>query len=181
MQILLTTLMYLAAISLCFSHSMANATETKSYNEIEKAIKIQCPKCSLVKFKDLDRDLQNHFKEKYPDSHPCFLSGDFNGDGIADYAILLRCEVFQKMNEKFIVLLGTKKGSFQWINIYQWDDVLSLKNIYLCIILPGKIKELDSSKIKILKLPGIEVNLFESASQVFYWDKDKFNFIQTSD
>lgn len=163
------------------SSSNFNKTVIKSNKELEKIIKKEFSNCRLIQFRDLYDDLQNYLKKKYPDLHPGYVHGDFNGDGITDYALLIRCEDHNSIIEKFIVLLGQGKDSFSTFVIDQWNDELSLKNLFLSIIQPGKIRERDSFKIKILKFQGIKLNLFEAASRVYYWDNDKFNFIQTSD
>jgi len=163
------------------SNSKSNVAKLKNPEEMEIIIKKDCSDCRIVQLRDLYEDLQKYFQEKFPKSHPGFLHGDFNGDGIMDYAILIRFKSTKKTIEKFIVLLGKENNSFNQINIDQWDDELYLNNLYLRIAKPGKIKEFDSSRIIKLNLTGIELKLFESASQIYYWDKGKFNIVQTED
>jgi hypothetical protein len=163
------------------SSSSFDRAVIESNNEIGKIIKKDFSNCRLVQLRDLYDDLQNYFKKTYPDLHPGYVYGDFNGDGITDYALLIRCKDHNSKIEKFIVFIGQGKESFSTIVIDQWNDELSLKNLFLSIIQPGKIREGDSSKIKILKFQGIKLSLFEAASRVYFWDNNKFSFIQTSD
>lgn len=148
---------------------------------VERIIRTDYPDCRLVRPEDLYEDLQRYFQDKYRDSYPGYVYSDFNGDGITDYAVLIRCEISNRITEKFVVFMGKGKDAFQAIDIAEWDDELSLKNLFLHFVFPGTIKAWDSSSTVKLMSGGVELTLFEAASRVYYWDNGKFRFVQTSD
>ena len=187
---LLSLLIFTLIIIVCGIGFRTHATVNKkgdiqSTVQLKRIIEKYYPQCRLSKVSDLDKGLQEYLKQKHLDWHSGFVDGDFNGDQIPDYALLIRCGVTGKLIEKFVVLLGKADGSFQKITIAQWDEEPYFSNLILKKVPAGeKIEayvESDKPVIRTLKLPGIELILSESASQVYYWENGKFNYIQTED
>jgi hypothetical protein len=142
------------------------------------------PNYRIVRLEDLDKDVREYFARAYPNGHPGCVEEDFDGDGLLDYALLLRTEVDGKTTEKVVVLRGRGDQSFVPINL----DVLNDRSgsFFVRYVPPGEIRkwqETTRSKMKtiILKHPGFELVLYESASRVYYWRGKRFHSVQSSD
>jgi len=107
---------------------------------------------------DFNEDFQNYFNNNNPNSHPGYLYGDFNGDQNLDHAVLTRCVSNRSIVEKFIILLGKSNGEYQLVQIAQWDDPLSLNNLFIQLVPVGEVKEYDSPEMHVLKYPGVALN-----------------------
>ena len=142
-------------------------------------IKEYYPNYTLVQLKDLDNDLQEYFTATYHNSHPGCIQEDFDGDGLADYALLLRAKTKDKTIERISVLKGKKEQSFISINLDELKDRVG--SFFIRYVPPGKIKEWNTNKTMVISRPAFELVLFEAASRVYFWQEDKFHFIQTSD
>jgi hypothetical protein len=166
---------------LIINSSAAVAQESSSLSGVNQLIKADFPQCRILQLKDLDNDLQEYFIVNHPSAHPGYVIADFDGNGKEDYALLLLCGGKKKQTIRFDVLMADKNNSYSRIKIEKWSDELSLKNLYLEITKPGKIKETDSERTITIKNDGVSLNLFEAASRVYYWKNGKFNNVQTSD
>jgi hypothetical protein len=133
----------------------------------------------LITLDFLEGDLIEYFKQNFANENPGCVSADFNGDGTIDYAVLLVREEQKMTIEKVVVFKGQQNGEFIPINLYTIRD--RFHDFYLQKITPGKIKEVDSEYSVIIKNPAFALNLFESASRVYFWDGKIFRNIQTSD
>lgn len=147
-------------------------------------VKKYYPNYSIVQLKDLDKDVQKYFIETYRDARPGCIKEDFDGDGLSDYALLLRAKIKRRSIEKVVVLRGKGNESFDSINLEELTDRIG--SFFIRHVPPGKIKkweETERHKMKtvVIKLPGFELVLFEAASRVYFWKDNKFHFIQTSD
>jgi hypothetical protein len=136
-----------------------------------------------------------HIFEKYRLSdriNPFYLRGDLDGDGTADYAIVL-VENKSKKTE-IAVCLSTKKGveilgangvsirvgsksdgydleDFDWMDAWQVHRKMTLT--------PSDFNA--ASTITRMSGEGLMVEKTESASAVIYWDGVKFRWYQLSD
>ena len=129
--------------------------------------------------KNLDKDLQEYFTVTYHDSHPGCVNEDFDGDGIVDYALLLRTKVKGKNVERVVVLKGKIEQSFIPIDLDDLKDRTG--SFFIRYVPPGKIKEWNTDKTIVISRPAFELVLFEAASRVYFWQENELHFIQTSD
>jgi len=163
-------------------YSSANSIKiNKIPNILESQIKSYFPTCRPVQLSDFDKGLQEYLSGTPRSINPGYIAADFNGDGKEDYAVLLICDNKNNPNIIFTVFMAVKDDSYSCINVHTWTGTLYLKNLYLDIVKPSKIKEHDSKQLITIKNYSVLLVLFEAASQVYYWKDGKFNHIQISD
>jgi hypothetical protein len=122
------------------------------------------------------RDAFDYFivpKRKENPNYPYITKGDFNGDGKPDMAAV----VTDSTKQSFRIAIITGKD-----NIILWEEDV-LVDAALTTIPKSDIEGMDGEKTKKVKLKGdgINVEYFEKASFVLYWDKTSFKRIQTGD
>jgi hypothetical protein len=138
------------------------------------------PNHRIVAIKDLNQDVQQYFREEYVDSDPGCIEEDFDGDGIVDYALLLRTDLAGKAVERFVVLKGEGKDRFTPINLIESHQRIG--DSFLRLVPSGTVvRNSAGTETVTLNRPGFEIVLFESASRVYFWESGKFRFVQTSD
>jgi hypothetical protein len=169
-----------ALLIIIYSH-LAIAQDASSLPDINKLIKADFPQCRLLQLKDLDHDLHQYFIAHHRSAQPGYINADFDGNGKEDYAVLLLCNDKKKQSIRFVVFMANKNNSYSYIKIENWSDELSLKNLYLESTKPGKIKDSESGRTITTKNACFSLNLFEAASQVYYWKNGKFHYVQISD
>jgi len=113
---------------------------------------------------------------------PWAVSADFNGDGVVDWAGLLRNE--QKQLDLVVVYSYRKYYLHEVLGAAGADTDQIISGVFLEP--PGLVKgfPLDDSfrrPERDLKNPGIHLVLFEKASVLFYWTGSGFEDFLTSD
>ncbi len=106
-----------------------------------------------------------------------FVSGDFNCDKRADYALILA----DKQENLSIWVFFSKKNNFEKIKLDDFGDISEEINFGLSVLEPGTIKNDWTPKPVKINCQAIEEIYFEKASIAYYWDKGKFKTITTSD
>jgi hypothetical protein len=131
----------------------------------------------VFKTKALDRQYEYSFH-----LNPFYLRGDFNGDGQADIAILVKQKMTGKIgiavihsssNEVFFIGAGTRCGNggdnFDWMDIWQ---------VYQKGIVHRGVGE---KRVPRLIGEGLYVGKSESASGLVYWNGKKYVWYQQGD
>jgi len=117
-------------------------------------------------------------------------SGDFNGDGVPDAAYVLISTT--SSGEGLLVRLSRPEHQFEWLVLrtMQLDGSRALfgpemgvhtispgRHQFLCIAVAPNCQVLDGErKVVVTQLPAIEYFKFESASQMFVWNKQMRQF-----
>lgn len=125
------------------------------------------------------KDAYDYFiapKRKEEPNYPYITLGDFNADGKTDTAAVVTDSTHK--NYRIAILLGNE--------IRFWDEDILEDAAISTLPKPGEIKGMESGNIEKTKIvrtkgDGIEVNYFEKASFVLYWNGKMFKRIQTSD
>jgi hypothetical protein len=112
-------------------------------------------------------------KRKEDPDYPYITKGDFNADGKTDIAAVVTDD--DKKDFRIAILLGSGK-------IELWEEDI-LINAALTTVPKGMIEggDIDHPKKIKLKGDGINVEYFEQASFVIYWNGSSFKRIQTGD
>lgn len=112
-------------------------------------------------------------KRKENPNYPYITKGDYNADDKADMAAVVTDST--KNSYRVAILLGVD-------NIQLWEEDIMI-DAALSTIPRSTIEGMDGEKTKKIKLKGDGVNVeyFEKASFVLYWDKGSFKRIQTGD
>jgi len=140
----------------------------------------------IMTLDDLDSGLQNYLMETFPKLVPGSRQADFNGDGWRDYAVLLVKIEKEKSKLLFAIFLQTKADDYNLVEEMDLSD--DFGRVFLFPRKTGEfVKQTEAvdappKEVK-LKHPAVEVEWFEHASEVYYWDdKQKaFDTILTSD
>ena len=114
-------------------------------------------------------------------AEPWSITGDFNGDKIADWAGLLR----SRNDQLCLVVVYSEKTEYSHrvLASLGTDD----NGIYTGVemVLPGEVHgfPFDDKPIPVVTLtnPGIHLIYFEKSSVLYYWDGESFNEMWTSD
>lgn len=122
------------------------------------------------------KDVFDYFilpKRKENPVYPYICKGDFNGDGKTDLAAMVTDS--SKRNYQVAILLDTAKIMF-WKEDIIGDAALSTEP-------KSTLTGMENEKEKkvTMKGDGINVEYFEKASFVLYWDKKGFKRLQTGD
>lgn len=111
-------------------------------------------------------------KRKDNPDYPYITKGDFNGDGQPDRAAL----VTDSSKRKYRLAILTDS------TVTYWDEDI-IEDAALSTVPKSEIKGMENEKEKKVKMKGdgINVEYFEKASFVLYWDKKGFKRLQTGD
>ena len=112
-------------------------------------------------------------RRKADPNYPYIAKGDYNADGKKDTAAVVTDSL--KTTYQVVILLGGGK-SLLWK-----EDIL--EDAAISTIPKSDIEGMDGEKTKKVKMKGdgINVEYFEKAAFVLYWDKNNFKRIQTAD
>ncbi len=112
-------------------------------------------------------------KRKDSPDYPYITKGDYNADGKQDMA----ATVTDSTKENFCIAIILAPDKIQL-----WDEDIMI-DAAISSIPKSTIEGMDGEKTKKIKLKGdgINVEYFEKASFVLYWDKSSFKRIQTGD
>jgi len=166
------------------SAEVSAAKPTLNEINIEAIINQKYPSCKILSPTDLNEGLQSYLIKSLGHQTPGIVPTDLTGDGIKDYAVLLRCKnkkAPNRVTEKFAILVGKGNNKYDWNFIAKWEDKLSLDNLYLTLIEPSTLKDVNDGKEVQLTNAGVELNLFEAAARVYYFENGKIKFVQVSD
>ncbi len=154
--------------------------------DVLSSVNKYCPKYSIVSLNDLADEARSEFLGMSPHGNPGWVKGDFNGDGLIDYALLLRNKENGKNYLRLIALLssGNKFIVKNLRNKYEGHSFW-----YLGLMPAGAVAKhtLDfapsgDTPIEVkLKHPAIEYFKAGSSMSVFYFENGEFHMIPVSD
>ena len=152
--------------------------------EVERAIKGLHPGAAVLTAEEVD--VESCGPEARRDQ---FFSADFNGDGISDYAALVRLgeprqdREFKVVPIWLVVLLGQRDGKFRVVVLESNRTGTVPTWIVIEPYPPGMVWHWEGIRTEWLTFPGIGVSYCEKAGRVFYWSSKagRFRHIQTSD
>ena len=105
---------------------------------------------------------------------PTSVRGDFDGNGFADYALLIRKASGPEADEIFVILMGHGQGRYAKAIESFFGGVA--RDIYLGFLPAGAVLSApadagDSAPALTLENPAVTLNILGQASDVFYWDR----------
>ncbi len=140
-----------------------------------KYVKIAIPNYHIPDLSDFDKAWNLFYEDSL--SIPYYIAGDFNGDGLTDYALLLM------NNEKELFL-----GAFHRVNDVEFKFILiedignfinKIINVGLYVQKTGEIEGIGGRLI--LFYDAIILSIFEKSSKIYYWDKDNYTAFPLGD
>ena len=147
----------------------------------DRAIDWNLPKIVLERFES-DKFLKSY--DLCDKINPFYLRGDFDGDGIPDYAVLVTSRATKQVGiaivrsgAKKIEVLGAGGVNLQdgSLKDFGWMDAWVVERKH-------KLEPNDWDKsIGQMVGEGIDVEKSESASALVYWDGKQYRWFQTSD
>ena len=169
----------------CFSIS----TQAKSLNkqkEYNPIIKKHYPDYRLIDSKEIDHFAKEFFMEHYKSHPPTLVSADFDGNGLVDFAALLRSSNKKDAKTIFSIFLqvssNTYKPSFNLVMDFYRTDVV------IAPVQEGeKLKKTEALETHrddvFLKYPAVKLIYVGKSAVVYFWNlqKDEFDTIWISD
>lgn len=135
------------------------------------------PGYRLVTVHDLSGDVQESLKERRDPRSLMCVEGEFTGGGEIDVALLVRS--VGEPREEMLVVLRTEGQEVKGLTLDRWDERCGDFSIH--VVTPGTYKNWDGSEKATIVHPGVGLELFESASRVYYWQEKGFEALQTGE
>jgi len=161
-----------------------NKPELLLPQSLRSLLKEHYPRLRIASDADFDRDIQEVYREERLLPFAC--SGDFNGDGLTDVALIL----VGRGSFKIISFHQTASGSWKPFVFRETSGDSPVLPIGFCLRLvkPGKTRywefpEGEEIVIKTMELKhfGIDVYYFGKASELYYWSEGHSMTVTTSD
>lgn len=188
---IIVSVLSLGIIMLLYAENSGNARSKQAISifppkNVMSAVKKDCPTCDVVTINDLAEEAKAEFHDMFPHANPGWITGDFNGDGLTDYALLLTNKDKGKSYLRLVSLLASVDNNFTVINLikpYEGDSFW-----YIGIMPSGTVvkhtrafapQKNEPHEIK-LKIPAIEYFKAGSSMSVFYFEKGLFHMIPVS-
>ena len=181
MQRLVAVIFVMIFVPFSNSHSFENDSrkECKITENVNRALEHICPHAKVLTKSALNADMRKYL-DKSKVQYTTVIRGDFNGDKLLDWAMLVECSNKTDIRvERLIVMLQKADKDYVAYILEEFSRISD--DIYLCSISPSTIQEWDTSKSVNLKYQSIERVFDEKSAGIYYWKKDKFEYIQTSD
>ena len=128
-------------------------------------------------------------------AHPARVRGDFDGNGVEDWALHLRSarpigtrvtggRTWAMYAHRFVVLLGRRDGRFDAVTVNLGEQSLPF-GLMLELQPPGPVKEVEGGDDRriVLHNPGIVEIYCGKAASTYYWDARtrRFDYLVTGD
>jgi hypothetical protein len=130
-------------------------------------------------------DVNRFFKERWPDARPNLISGDFDGNGQTDYAMLIEHRNFDKTGKDFTHLVEQlaflKKGTSYKLYVLDQNTSATLE-LYLTLARKGEVGRAFSTQRK-FRYPNDSISLsyFEKAGGTYIYRRGRFRYVTESD
>jgi hypothetical protein len=139
----------------------------------------------VLKVEERDPDTRAFLVAHFAKSNPSIIHADFDGDGLSDYAVLLKKD--KGTSARFVAVLCPVSGALK--TVYDLDLTGSTGDVYLKRIPPGvrvsQTEAIEPETIAPVRLrsAGIQLVYFEKAAVVVFWNPKlhKMQEIQTGD
>lgn len=137
------------------------------------------------RFAQPNREVLDFFSDRFPKEDPCVISGDFDGNGRKDYALLIEHPNAIEPNKRFThlveVLAFLRKGrSYRRVRLESSSP--ANPEVYLNLKKKGEVGY-EFSTAKRFKYPNdsISFSFFEKAGGTYIWKKTRFKYVIESD
>lgn len=150
-----------------------------NHKEIKELINAHFPDYVLMDIDELDAFAKDVFKKHYPQSNPHLVCRDFDGNGLIDYALLLRNSKKKGKQTIFTIFLQSSHSYFKLahhLNLEFYRD-----DVYIIPIEPGRLlsqtpaTDAPSKEIR-LKNAAVELVYVGKAALAYYWDDKSKSF-----
>lgn len=114
------------------------------------------------------------------------LRADFNGDGVDDFAVLLRSKNSHRRENgdlyryQVVAFISGKDKKHEPKVLTENEDFYP-PITFITIRKPGKIREFETGKTTAIKNPAIDLTYCGKSSVTYLWKGKKFSEIWTSD
>jgi hypothetical protein len=117
-----------------------------------------------------------------PDRSPTSVRADFDGNGLSDYALLIRKTAGSEADEIFVILMAHGEGRYSKAIESFFGGMAS--DIYLGYlpagtVLPGPADSGENAPPLTLENPAVTLNVLGQVSDVFYWSSLSSRFQNT--
>ena len=162
------------------------ATASAQSNQLPRAVtSILDTKYPGWRFSLVNDEVRRFFKERFPSARPNLISGDFDGNGKTDYAVLIEHTNFDKTGKAFTHVVETlaflRKGRGYKLYVLRESQPADLE-FYLTLARKGE-EGSDFRTEKKYRYPNdsISISYFEKAGGTYIYDRGKFRYVLESD
>ncbi len=133
----------------------------------------------------VDKEIVDFLNSRMADSQPNLISGDFDGDGHEDYALLIEHTNFTEPGKTFTHVLEKlvflKRGTdFKRFELEKYTPANSI--VYMTLAKKGeKSREFESGKEFVYDNDSISISYLEKASGTYIYENEKFRYVTESD
>jgi hypothetical protein len=119
--------------------------------------------------------------EKIKQPSPLACLGDFNGDKLQDFALLMRDKT--KEISALVAFHKTRQQTYVHYVLEQGGEIKSGQKIgeYLICEKPGMKRDYEGVPFKVLMNNNITVGIWEKASILYYFENNQYKSVVTSD
>jgi hypothetical protein len=137
------------------------------------------------RFSQVNDDVRQFFKERFPNAYPNLVKGDFDGNGKTDYAVLIEHTNFDKTGKSFTHVVETlaflRKGDGYRLYVLEESKPADLE-LYLNLARRGEEgSDFQTEKKYRYANDSISVSYFEKAGGTYIYDRGKFRYVLESD
>ena len=171
------------AIGACAVAASPNV-ETGAAPALQAVIQHEYPQYKIVAA--IDIDLNNCDEPKAP---PGLVEGDFNGDNLTDYAVILvnntnkkvklQGQLWDAVDVKFVIYLGRQGGGLQKAYMESFDQNPGLQIVGLQLVPAGVVvneSPIMGNKKILLQYQGVDKYHCGKWADVYYWGKKTKRF-----
>ena len=133
------------------------------------------------KIAEVSEDVREYFKTKGITRHPNVVSGDFNDDGLLDYALLIKPDALK--DRRMVIAFLNRDGSFDsYVLQSKLRPDFSAPEVYLWLFRKGE-RDYDYDADRYFHYPrdSIGVIYFEVTGVSYIFTDGKFHKVVTSD
>ena len=130
------------------------------------------PNATIVSVENLSAVIRERFLNTDEGALPGLVVADFNSDGVADYAALLRFPQKASFGEWLVVFIGAGNGGFQLRLLEKYTGFRD--DVYITMEPQGVVRAASSLRTVTLHAPGIARIHPERPPTIFYWEKGRF-------
>lgn len=176
----------LLILLLCFLLTPIKVANGAESEQLPKAIRsILDKRFPGWRFSEVSSDVQQFFRERFPDARPNLIRGDFDGDGRMDYAMLIEHSNFNRRGAAFsnvVEQLAFLKRGVGY-KLYFLDEYApSNPELYLNLARKGEVGH-DFKTERKFRYPNdsISISYFEKAGGTYIYRKGRFQYVIESD
>ena len=124
------------------------------------------------KMAEIEQSISTYFKEKPGNQSPNFIKGDWNGDGMVDYALLVQRK--SDSQKKMVLVFVKDRRGFKRFFLEGFDCLMLVKK-------GNTDYDFEAKKKFTHKNDAIMSYIWEKSGTSYIWEKNRFRAVLISD